>query len=124
IILGSDWLLEHNPEMDWQSYILEFTRCPESCKISEEGNDAHRWAYEGIKAYRVQIGDPIPEDSSIVNDTEYPALIQIRAQGNKSIELAEKAAQGQKEKTLEEMVLKEYQKYRKVFEKGASERFP
>ena len=33
IILGTDWLLEHNPEVDWHAYRLHFTRCPPSCQI-------------------------------------------------------------------------------------------
>ena len=33
IILGTDWLLEHNPEVDWHTYRLHFTRCPPSCQI-------------------------------------------------------------------------------------------
>ena len=33
VILGTDWLLEHNPEVDWHAYGLHFTRCPPSCQI-------------------------------------------------------------------------------------------
>ena len=35
IILGTDWLLEHNLEVDWHAYGLHFTRCPPSCQIKE-----------------------------------------------------------------------------------------
>ncbi|KDQ56928.1 hypothetical protein JAAARDRAFT_109703, partial [Jaapia argillacea MUCL 33604] len=24
-------LLKHNPEIDWRSYVLDFTRCPDTC---------------------------------------------------------------------------------------------
>ncbi|KDQ48965.1 hypothetical protein JAAARDRAFT_144152, partial [Jaapia argillacea MUCL 33604] len=30
IILRSDWLLEHNPEIDWQTYTLDLTKCPDT----------------------------------------------------------------------------------------------
>ncbi|ETW80302.1 hypothetical protein HETIRDRAFT_229282, partial [Heterobasidion irregulare TC 32-1] len=33
VILGTDWLLEHNPEVDWHAYGLHFTRCPPTCDI-------------------------------------------------------------------------------------------
>ena len=31
IIFGTDWLKAHNPELDWTSSRLAFTRCPPSC---------------------------------------------------------------------------------------------
>ena len=33
VILGTDWLLKHNPEVDWHTNRLHFTRCPPSCQI-------------------------------------------------------------------------------------------
>ena len=33
IILGTDWLLEHNLEVDWHTYGLHFTHCPPFCQI-------------------------------------------------------------------------------------------
>jgi hypothetical protein len=34
LILGTDWLKAHNPELDWTTSRLAFTRCPPSCKLS------------------------------------------------------------------------------------------
>src|SRR6267143_5385083 len=31
IFLGYDWLMEHNPEVDWKNAILTLNRCPEGC---------------------------------------------------------------------------------------------
>lgn len=31
VILGTDWLDEHNPEIDWAGVQVDFTRCPDSC---------------------------------------------------------------------------------------------
>ena len=31
IILGIDWLREHNPEVDWRKEHIAFTRCPRKC---------------------------------------------------------------------------------------------
>ncbi|KDQ59357.1 hypothetical protein JAAARDRAFT_110230, partial [Jaapia argillacea MUCL 33604] len=91
-------LLEHNPKINWQTYTLNLSRCPDTCQ-NQQG--------------------PIS-----VQEEEHPAIIAVRAHGNKSIELAEKAVQGQKKKTLEEMVPREYWKYQRIFEKKASECFP
>ena len=32
VILGIDWLRHHNPEIDWTSGTVHFTRCPGSCQ--------------------------------------------------------------------------------------------
>jgi len=34
IILGMDWLHAHNPEINWATPNLAFTRCPDSCTLS------------------------------------------------------------------------------------------
>lgn len=34
MILGHTWLAFHNPELNWRTGKLEFTRCPSSCSIS------------------------------------------------------------------------------------------
>ncbi|KAF5331466.1 hypothetical protein D9758_015482 [Tetrapyrgos nigripes] len=31
IILGTDWLEEHNPDIDWSDSRIDMTRCPETC---------------------------------------------------------------------------------------------
>ena len=42
VILGTNWLLEHNPKVNWHAYRLHFTRCPPSCQIKEELVKAQR----------------------------------------------------------------------------------
>jgi hypothetical protein len=34
IILGTDWLKAHNPEVNWTTSQLALTRCPQSCSLS------------------------------------------------------------------------------------------
>ena len=31
LFLGYDWLMRHNPDIDWAKATLEFTRCPGDC---------------------------------------------------------------------------------------------
>ena len=35
IILGTDWLRMHNPEVDWAGPQITFTRCPPTCTLSK-----------------------------------------------------------------------------------------
>ena len=31
MFLGHDWLVKHNPEVNWKNSTIRFTRCPEHC---------------------------------------------------------------------------------------------
>ena len=33
IFLGHDWLVKHNPEVNWKDSKIKFTRCPGSCRM-------------------------------------------------------------------------------------------
>ena len=46
IILGTGWLIKHNPEIDWKKYDLSFTRCPKTCAVQGEFtmNSTHKKA--------------------------------------------------------------------------------
>jgi len=34
MFLGYDWLVKHNPEVDWNKGTIKFTRCPRTCKMN------------------------------------------------------------------------------------------
>jgi len=36
IFLGHDWLVKHNPEVNWKNGTIKFTRCPEGCTMKHE----------------------------------------------------------------------------------------
>jgi len=36
MFLGYNWLVKHNPEVDWNKGTIKFTRCPETCKINHQ----------------------------------------------------------------------------------------
>jgi len=36
MFLGHDWLVKHNPEVNWKNGTIKFTRCPESCTMKHE----------------------------------------------------------------------------------------
>lgn len=36
VFLGYDWLVKHNPEIDWEHQEVKFSRCPNNCTIPHE----------------------------------------------------------------------------------------
>ena len=36
IFLGHDWLVKHNPEVNWKNGTIKFTRCPRSCTMKHK----------------------------------------------------------------------------------------
>jgi hypothetical protein len=36
IFMGHDWLIKHNPEIDWNNGKVKFTRCPPDCSIEHQ----------------------------------------------------------------------------------------
>ena len=33
MFLGHDWLVKHNPEVNWKNRTIKFMRCPGNCKM-------------------------------------------------------------------------------------------
>ena len=36
MFLGYDWLIKHNPEVNWKNRTIKFTRCLGSCKMKHQ----------------------------------------------------------------------------------------
>jgi len=36
MFLGYDWLVKHNPEVNWKNRTIKFMRCPGSCKMKHQ----------------------------------------------------------------------------------------
>ena len=36
MFLGHDWLVKHNPEVNWKKKTIKFTRCPGNCTMKHE----------------------------------------------------------------------------------------
>ena len=36
MFLGYDWLIKHNPEVNWKNSTIKFTRCPGNCTMKHE----------------------------------------------------------------------------------------
>ena len=44
LFLGHDWLVEHNPEVDWKEGVIWFIRCPGHCKTEHESIQFTPWS--------------------------------------------------------------------------------
>ena len=36
MFLGHDWLVKHNPEVNWKNRTIQFTRCPGNCTMTHK----------------------------------------------------------------------------------------
>jgi len=36
MFLGHDWLIKHNPEVNWRNGTIKFTRCPGNCTMTHK----------------------------------------------------------------------------------------
>jgi hypothetical protein len=50
IFLSHNWLTHHNPNIDWRRGSVAFSRCPESCGLSENADASEDpWEGQGVK---------------------------------------------------------------------------
>jgi len=69
IFLGHDWLVKHNPEVNWKNSTIWFTRCPGHCTMKHEDiqfNTRRQIAIDKTKQDNGKIGKELdkknPED--------------------------------------------------------------
>ena len=107
IILGIDWLDKHNPDIDWRKRTIEFRRC-----------NCHR---KGVVSKIELVPDP-PMDI----ETRCPRAdtIIVAAVKNFAQQFADKALEGKKEKTYEELVPTWIRDYDDVFSDENATRLP
>jgi len=107
------WLVCHNPEIDWRTGEVQMTRCPEECgKKWRMGRQMKSgWQKQKEKEESEEFRRPTTdEEIAIVRIIE-----EKEEERNEEEDLIEL-------RTVEEMVLRRFHKYLKVFEKKESER--
>jgi transposase InsO family protein len=134
IILGTDWLRAHNPEVDWAKPRLALTRCPDTCKLSKSPMviEPRPQSYNSVTIGVLHPQEPdIPEEEPISEQLAINAFIQfhqyfktttlaIRAKITHSTEIAARSAP----KPSIEHIPVEFRRYAKVFNEEASYRLP
>ena len=76
MFLGHDWLVKHNPEVNWKNGTIRFTRCPESCTIKHEDI---RFKIRRTKAMETMEQDngEISKEPDRTNTEDWPDYIQL-----------------------------------------------
>ena len=113
IFIGHDWLIYHNPEMEWQDNTIKFSRCPGECYKGS-------WVNELEDEIEPQ---EIDEDQLLaieINKIEINR-VQLRAKSNFATDIA---GANQDKCSWEEIVPKHYLSYKEVFEKKTFNQLP
>ena len=115
IFLGHNWLLHHNPTIDWTNGEIEFNRCPGTCRkrsdVREPEEEINQ--IENFEEYDQK------EDKLLAIHIDTPEY--IRAKSNFATDIAEAA---QEKRTWKEIVPETYLPYKEVFEKQTFDRLP
>jgi hypothetical protein len=102
VFIGHDWLMHHNPEMDWKNNQIKFSRCPGECyeetKVNKPEDEIDQFDSTMDKILAIAIDRP-----------EY-----IRAKSNFATDIADA---NQVKRSWKEIVPKHYLPYKEVFEK-------
>ena len=75
MFLGHDWLVKHNPEVNWKNGTIQFTRCPGHCTMKHENiqfNTRRQMAMDKIEQDNGKIG----KEHDKTNPEDLPDYIQ------------------------------------------------
>jgi hypothetical protein len=126
-IIGHTWLHHHNPEINWQTGKVAFTRCPSDCHVEIQKHT--KIAKEGIAAgkrhnRKMETISEIEEEKDKIFMDFPNCPYSIRAASSISQNLAEESHKHDQKKSFEELVPKEYHQFRDVFSKDSFDRLP
>ena len=142
-IIGHTWLYCHNPEINWQTGEVKFTRCPPKCQVWKQKQKQNGKKIEKKTGGRIlplldnEEQDYHNQDMQKPNNTfeEYEgtdrifvSLLQplqnINATQSMSQKLAEEAQKPSQKKSFEQMVPKQYHSFKDVFSKESFDELP
>jgi len=75
MFLGHDWLVKHNPEVNWKNGIIKFTRCPGSCTMKHQDIRFKTRRTKAIETTTQNNGE-IRKKSDKMNPEDLPDYIQ------------------------------------------------
>ena len=140
LILGHTWLYHHNPEINWQTGDISFTRCPKNCNMTTVRQRRKRQR-TNAKIRALQRKMPIlsndtkdEEEDVTVDDDErvfctffrqnHIREFWINATSTASQKLAEQAKANDQPKSFEDSVPSFYHSYKDVFSKESFDQLP
>ena len=109
VFIGYDWLLKHNPEIDWRTQKIRFSRCPSEC-------NAHNTEYQD------DVAPDLEEGESILLVDLTPA-IDLRLKETQAQRMAEEASRENRKVTADKLP-EQYQDFVKVFSKESFDALP
>ncbi|SJL06737.1 uncharacterized protein ARMOST_10079 [Armillaria ostoyae] len=103
IFLGHDWLIHHNPVINWTLRTVTFARChcAKNHFVLPNADPDDEWELE---------------DGETILAVDFEEAIEIRMV-HKANELAAKASEGKEKKTFEQMVPEQYRDFKDLFTK-------
>src|SRR5882762_2625486 len=111
LILGTDWLRLHNPDVNWQTNHITLSRCPTTCFSNPI------LQIQGIDTFTTQLD--FAEEEQIDNQEWISEGLQVF-----KMTIATKLAMDAPKRDKLDLVPKEYQSFAKVFDEPSSRRFP
>ena len=114
VIIGYTWLQKHNPEINWKTGDVKFTRCPRECNVAV--SKKRRRKMDKFR-YKASEENTVDEDGEYLNPAIHEEILA-------TIRFLEKEKDKKVEKTSAELVPPAYHAYLDVFEKKPSERMP
>jgi len=77
MFLGHDWLVKHNPEVNWKNGTIKFTRCPGNCTITHKDIQFNsRWTKETAMDKTEQDDGEIGKEPDTTNPEDLPEYIR------------------------------------------------
>ena len=80
MFLGHDWLVKHNPEVNWKNRVIKFTRCPGNCTMKHQDiwfNSRRTKAMETTDTTKEQNNRKIGKELDKTNPEDLPEYIQL-----------------------------------------------
>ena len=124
VIIGYTWLQKHNPEIDWKTGDIKFTKYPQECNIATKKCKQKKASAFKYKASVEEIDEVIEEEeeeeeSVCEDDEDTENNIYLRV-----LEYIREVETKIEKKTDEEMVPPQFHAHLDVFKKAPSERMP
>ena len=77
MFLGHDWLVKHNPEVNWKNGTIKFTRCPGNCTMTHKDIWFNsRWTKEMVTDKTEQDNGEIDKKPDTMNPEDLSKYIQ------------------------------------------------
>jgi len=77
MFLGHNWLVKHNPEVNWKNGTIKFTRCPGNCTMMHKDIQFNsRWTKKMVINKMEQDNGKIGKEPDTTNPEDLPEYIQ------------------------------------------------